>query len=159
MCSPLHVEAWTAAIHNHPDQRFASYLISGLHEGFHIGFNRESKLVLAARNLPSMSEQKAALDRIFQEERTHERFIGPLQPGKQWQINGISVIPKRPHPGKWHLITDLSHLPGASVNNGINNRFCSLSYITVDDVVRMAARLSKSRYRIHVSAHPSAPGR
>lgn len=161
--SPLHVEAWTAALNNHPDQRFASYLISGLREGFHIGFNRESKLVSAARNLPSASEQKAVLDGIFQEERTRERFIGPLQPGKQWQINRIGVIPKGHTPGKWRLITDLSHPPGASVNDGIDNRFCSLSYITVDDVVRIAAGLGKgallakvdieSAYRL-VPVHP-----
>ena len=47
--SPLCVEVWAALFSDHPDQRFTSYLISGLHEGFRIGFNRDSKLVLAAR--------------------------------------------------------------------------------------------------------------
>ena len=143
VCPPLHVEAWAASLHDHPDQRFASYLISGLHEGFRIGFNRDSKLVLAARNLPSASEQKAVLDRIFQEERTRERFIGPFHPGEEWQINRMGVIPKSHTPRKWRLITDLWHPPGTSVNDGIDSRIDSLSYITVDDVVSMAAKLGK----------------
>ena len=39
--SPLRIKTWTGALHDHPGQRFASYLISGLHKGFR---NRDSKL-------------------------------------------------------------------------------------------------------------------
>ena len=60
-------------------------------------------------------------------------------------------------------IPDYSHPPCASVNDGINSRICSLSYITVDDVVSMAAKLAKgallakvdieSAYRL-IPVHP-----
>ena len=36
---------------------------------------------------------------------------------------------------KWHLIADLSYPKHKSVNDGIPNNFCSLSYVTIDDVV------------------------
>ena len=45
VCSPLRVEARAAALHDDPNQLFASYLMSALREGFRIGFNRDSKLV------------------------------------------------------------------------------------------------------------------
>ena len=92
--SPLCVEARAAALCDHADQQFASFLIRGLREGFLIGLNPDTKLVLEARNLPSTSEQKTVLERIFQPEGSRERFIGPFHPGKQWQINRIGVIPK-----------------------------------------------------------------
>ena len=96
----LHVEAWTTALHYHPNQWFVSFLVSGLCKGFRIGFNWELKLASAAWNLPSASEQKTVLDRIFQEERTRERFISLFQSEKKWQINRVGVIPKGHTQGK-----------------------------------------------------------
>ena len=52
----------------------------------------------------------------------------------------FGVIPKPHKPGKWRLITDLSSPKGASVNDRINSRFCSLS---IDDAVRMVQRLGR----------------
>ena len=51
-------------------------------------------------------------------------------------ISRFGVIPKPHQPGKWRLITDLSSPKGASVNDGIDPRLCSLSYASVDDAVR-----------------------
>ena len=56
------------------------------------------------------------------------------------QIDRFGVIPKG-QSGKWSLITDLSFPPGRSVNDGIAPEFCSLSYVTVDHVAEVAARL------------------
>ena len=78
------------------------------------------------------------------------------------QTSRFGVIPKST-PGKWRLIVNLSAPEGASVNDGINDRVSSLSYVTVDDaareVLRRGARslLAKvdveSAYRA-VSVHP-----
>ena len=43
--------------------------------------------------------------------------------------------PKK-HSDKWRLILDLSHPLGYSVNDGIDRKICSLSYMRVDDVVQ-----------------------
>ena len=46
------------------------------------------------------------------------------------------MIPKKNRPGKWRLIIDLSSPDGHSVNDGISKELTSLTYMSVDDVVR-----------------------
>ena len=63
--------------------------------------------------------------------------IGPL--GHQFMpavhSNCFGVIPKNHQPGKWHLIADLSHPNGFSVNDGIEPERCSLRCTSVDPVL------------------------
>ena len=56
--------------------------------------------------------------------------------------NRFGVIPKGYDTRKWHLITDLSFPPGQSVNDNIDPVFCSLSYTTVDKVIKIVSELS-----------------
>ena len=44
-------------------------------------------------------------------------------------------------PGRWRLITDLSHPEGGSVKDGIASEWCSLRYMTVEEVAAAAQRL------------------
>ena len=64
------------------------------------------------------------------------RVLGPLDPGLylRVQVNRFGVIPKG-STSKWRLIVDLSAPEGHSVNDGIREDWCSLSYVTVDDAV------------------------
>ena len=50
-------------------------------------------------------------------------------------ISRFGVIPKHHQPNKWRLIIDLSHPAKHNVNDGIPNRLCSLSYITIDSAI------------------------
>jgi len=50
-------------------------------------------------------------------------------------INRFGVIPKNHQQDKLHLITDLSHPSGSSVNDGIPSQMCSLTYETIDDAI------------------------
>ena len=73
-------------------------------------------------------------------------------------------FPKGHNTGKWRLITDLSYLPGESVNDGISPELCSLTYISVDKVAEVAtcygegALMAKvdieSAYRL-IPVHPT----
>ena len=73
------------------------------------------------------------------------------------------MVPKGHTPGKWRLITDLSHPEGGSVNEGIPSEWCSLKFISVEAVAVAARRLGtgamlakldiKSAYRL-VPVHP-----
>ena len=75
----------------------------------------------------------------------------------------FGVIPKKHKPGKWRLILDLSSPTGLSVNDGIDKDHCSLSYTSIDDVVKciisqgrgaMLAKIDiKQAYR-NVPVHP-----
>ena len=65
------------------------------------------------------------------------RVIGPLDPSCHQNIhtNRFGVIPKST-PGKWRLIVDMSSPEGGSVNDGIREAWCSLSYAMVTDAAR-----------------------
>ena len=161
--TPLNVSAWREALSQHPDQTLASYIINGLSKGFRIGFDRSHPLVSVHRNLPSATEQEDVFARYLENEVTLGRIIGPFQPCPAWHINRVGVIPKGHTPGKWRMITDLSHPPAANVNDGINRELCTLSYITVEQVAAKLGELGRgallakvdieSAYRL-VPIHP-----
>ena len=70
------------------------------------------------------------------------RIIDPVPADvEDIHVSHFGIIPKPHQPGKWRLITDLSHPRGSSVNDGIDPQFCSLSYVSVDDAVRTIWRL------------------
>ena len=161
--TPLNVSAWREALRGHYDQTLAHYIVRGLNEGFRIGFDRSHSLVSTKRNLPSATEQEEVFAKYLEKEVTLGRIIGPFQPSSEWHINRVGVIPKGHTPGKWRMITDLSHPPAASVNDGIDRELCTLSYVTVEQVARKVSRLGKgallakvdieSAYRL-VPIHP-----
>ena len=41
--TPLHYEIWAEQLSDHPDRAFVSYRVTGLCEGFRIGFNRSAQ--------------------------------------------------------------------------------------------------------------------
>ena len=82
----------------------------------------------------------------YLQKETHQlNIIGPfpLHKSLQVHINWFGVIPKKHQPGKWRLITDLSFPDGASVNDAIDPRLCSLKYVTVNQVTKKAMQLGK----------------
>ena len=50
-------------------------------------------------------------------------------------VSPMGLVPKPHQVNKFWLIVDLSHPPGASVNDGISPSICSLRYASVDDAV------------------------
>ena len=160
--TPLEVSAWKAAMETHSDKTYREYIVAGLIRGFRIGFDRRSPLRPTLRNMPSAEEQRAALDAYLAKEKGAGRLVGPLM---QQQVNTskMGVIPKGHTPVKWRVITDLSHPPGASVNDGIDPAFCSLTYVSVDMVAEAVAALGtgalmakidiESAYRL-IPVHP-----
>ena len=93
-------------------------------------------------------------------------MFGPflMQSAPVVYLNRFGVIPKKNHVDRWRLITDLSFPEGLSVNDAINPRLCSLSYITVDQFAAAALNLGngallakidiKAAYRL-VPVHPT----
>ena len=59
------------------------------------------------------------------------------------QISRLGVIPKPHKPGQWWFILDLSHSVGLSVNDGTDEKLCSLSYVSVDDIVNTILSLGQ----------------
>ena len=92
------------------------------------------------------------------------RVLGPLDPTRFPQIHTsrFGVIPKG-QTGKWRLIVDMSSPEGNSINDGIPESLCSLSYVGVKDASLRLRRVGKgallakvdirSAYR-NVPVHP-----
>ena len=90
------------------------------------------------------------------------RVLGPLDPDQypRVHVSRFGVIPKG-STGKWRLVMDLSAPEGHSVNDGIRNDWCSLSYLTVDNVVSAVQHLRQGSQRwifdVHTELYRSIP--
>ena len=164
--TPLRLEAWRKHLANHPDQDFAQFIVRGIREGFPIGVDPTASFVSARRNMSSALENPQVIEEYLSKEVTAGNIFGPFSPSAlpEVHINRFGVIPKKHQPGRWRLITDLSHHEGTSVNDAIDCALCSLTYTTVDEVAVTATALGqgaqlakidiKSAYRL-VPVHPA----
>lgn len=165
LLSPIHVAHIIPDLRQHPDSRFADYIIGGLSEGFRIGFSRQTHLRCIPKNHPSsLANPEVVRDRISSE-LAAGRLIGPLQSSclQHVQVSPIGLVPKAHSSTQWRMIVDLSFPSGSSVNDGINGEWCSLRYASLDDAGDLIQRLGpgtnlvkmdiKDAYRI-VPIHP-----
>ena len=182
--TPLRIAAWERGLAGHPDREFAWYVCTGIREGFRVGFNYvEKRCKPVFRNMKSVEDHREVVEQYIFGEREEGRVLGPFRRERfpqiqvspfgvlgpfrrerfpQIQVSPFGVIPKS-EPGKWQLILDLSAPEGCSVNDGICSEWCSLSYMSVDDVAaeivslgrgaQMAKFDLKSAYR-NVPVHP-----
>lgn len=163
--SPLNWEIWQECLAPHPDRDYVDYLITGMREGFRIGFSYGThQCKKCSDNMRSAKQHPQVVRDYILKECEAGRLLGPFDPQAfpEVHVSRFGVIPKA-DPGNWRLILDLSAPEGASVNDGIDPRVCSLSYMTVDDAARaieatgVGAILAKvdikSAYRM-ISIHP-----
>ena len=87
------------------------------------------------RNMASAQAHPEVVSKYLSEECAKGRVVGPIEPIYLPQVHTSSfgVIPKG-NTGKWRLIVNLSAPEGASVNDGISEEWCSLSYISIHDL-------------------------
>ena len=157
------IQNWEKLLSEHQDEQFRDYILSGLRDGFRVGFSWSQQLTPVKRNIPLAYMHPEVVDEYIQGELAAGNFIGPLSSpmlsnGQILHVSRIGVIPKGHNSGKWRLITDLSYPPQGSVNDGINPDVCSLEYTSVDRVAVAAWSLGrgallakldiKSAYRI-----------
>ena len=106
----------------HPDQVKVDYVISGLTNGFRLGFDPSAvSLQSAAHNMPSASLQPSVIDKYILSELQKGHVVGPFLISSKPKpcVNRFGVIPKKHQPGKWQLILDVSSPLGHSFNDGI----------------------------------------
>ena len=149
--SPLSdaLPTWMAMLSSHPDGDFRNYIITGLTEGFRIGFNYSNHFCQSnSSNHPSVANNPEVIQEYLADECTHKQLIGPLHSLLYPHVitSPFGVIPKPDKPGKWRLILDLSSPDGASVNDGISSTYSSLSYVTVDEIVEEVLKIGQGCY-------------
>ena len=75
----------------------------------------------------SVVQHPQPIETYISKEVAAGRIIGPVSADVEGiHVSRFGIIPKPHQPGKWRLITDLSHPCGASVNDGIDPQLCSL---------------------------------
>ena len=136
--SPLVVSRFQVELCNHPDRAAVSFVLTGLRDGFRLGFSPSScVLKSASANMLSASHHPLVIDDYIQTEVALGRVAGPFpdMPFPHLHISRFGVIPKSNQPGKWRLILDLSSPEGHSVNDGVPKLPYSVQYVTVDDFI------------------------
>ena len=116
------VEAWAACLSDHPDRAYCDYLLSGLREGFRIGYQRDQMFCRSTlTNMQSAAVWLEVISSFLEAEVQAGRVLGPVEPeaARAVQVNRFGLVPKNHQPGKWRLIIDLSFPRGRSVNDGI----------------------------------------
>ena len=163
--TPLRVSVWERGLADHPDREYANYICRGIREGFRVGFDHQKcKCRVAPGNMKSVVNHREVVETYLQGEREGGRVLGPFRKDlmPEVHVSPFGVIPKS-EPGKWRLIVDLSSPEGVSVNDGIRRDLCSLSYLSIDEVVSWVVQLGrgammakfdlKAAYR-NVPVHP-----
>ena len=111
-----------------------------------MGYERSHILTGCKNNMISAMEHPEVVSDYLEEELLLNRMVrisDSQLPYIHCQISPFGVIPKKSKPEKWRLIVDLSSPSNASVNDGIDKNMCSISYISIDDVVDQILMLGR----------------
>ena len=165
--SPLRGDQFRLELRSHPDRSAVNYVLTGIQQGFHLGFNSSTiSLRGASSNMRSAAEHPLVIDSYLQTEVAAGRVAGPFTspPFPSLHVSRFGVIPKNNQPGKWRLILDLSSPEGHSVNDGIPKPPFTVQYVSIDAFIDgimslgpgalMAKFDVASAYR-NVGIHPS----
>lgn len=127
--TPMDLTAWKQKLSNHPD----------------VGVDQSATFQSAKRNMQSATQNPKVIEEYLAKQVAEGNILGPFskEGAPMVHINRFGTIPKKHQPGKWRLITDLSFPEGASVNEAIDPKLCTLSYITVDEVAKAALSLGQ----------------
>ena len=145
-CSSVRVDLLRPFLASHPDQSYAAYIVDGLRDGFHIGFNySHAQLRPCRHNHPSCRANPGIISERLSAELAAGRLLGPIAPHHlpAVHVSPIGLVPKPHKPNKFRLIMDLSCPATRSVNDGIPSNLCSLKYASVDDAVAKVQALGR----------------
>ena len=137
--TPLNINGWQARLMEYPNRLLVTFFISGLTQGFRIGFNQLPVMLKSARkNLDGALQHPEVVDEYLTAEIAQHHMAGPFIKSTvpRAHVSRFGVIPKNHNPNKWRLIVDLSHPTGHSVNDGIPKDLCGLTYITIDTAIK-----------------------
>ncbi len=170
--TPLRAAAWQRMLADHPDRQLVEWMVRGIQQGFRIGYQHDPRdLRQSKQNLSSVQQQPEVVQEYLDREQANGRVFTVGKAGQAEALgvhcSPFGVIPKKGKPGRWRLIVDLSSPEGSSVNDGISAELSSLSYTSVDEVMRkvlevgrgalMAKSDIKQAYR-NIPVHPEDRG-
>ena len=96
--SPLQWKVWNEALRDHPDQRIRNYIVTGLRDGFRIGFQGSRSCQPVTKNMRSAEKKVDIILRYLQEECALSRVLEPLIEDFSnlgFMVNRFGAIPKK----------------------------------------------------------------
>ena len=129
-------------MHSHPDRPFVTYLLSGLSKGFHTGIHPIPEESIECLNNRSALRDPETVTHLIQKDLQEGYVIGPFTqvPFKYYRVNPLSLAEKK-YTGKKRLVLDLSaphdDPENTSLNDLIDKDDFSLSYVTIDDAIKV----------------------
>ncbi|XP_076583733.1 uncharacterized protein LOC143319050 [Chaetodon auriga] len=139
--TPINICTLAAALKNHPDRQFVSYLIQGLTHCFHPGLQTMPDFSYICNNLQSARSEPDIVDKLLAAEVKEAFMIGPFPspPFPTFRISPIGIATRK-YSGKKRLIIDLSSPHGSSVpsiNSLIPSPDFSMQYSTIDHAISL----------------------
>ena len=130
----------------HPNRNFVYNLLSTLKEGARIGYTGPRSDQVSP-NLISAAQHPEVVSLNLQKEIGLGRVAGPYPspPLPKFQCHSVGVIPKK-HSTEWRTIYHLSFPQGTSINDHIPKDPYSLSYVQVDDAIRILQSMGKGSF-------------
>ena len=144
--SPIDIYRLELELATHPNRNFVYNLLSTLKEGARIGYTgpRSDRV---SPNLISAAQHPEVVSLNLQKEIALGRVAGPYPspPLPKFQCHPVGVIPKK-HSTEWRTIYHLSFPQGTSINDHIPKDPYSLSYVRVDDAIRILQSLGRGAF-------------
>jgi hypothetical protein len=146
--TPINIEVIEHELHDHPDQKFVSTLVSGLKEGFHTGIHPLPTISYICKNLQSALRNPETVTKLLQDEIDKGFVIGPFKepPFEIYRINPIGIAEHK-YSHKQRLILDLSAphngVDHTSLNELVDKAAFSVSYVKIDDAIRIIKTLGQ----------------
>lgn len=160
--SPIKVHVLHKCLSVYPNTEITTFLTNGFTYGFKLNYEGP-RIGIEYDNLKSVYKHEKDAIEIAMKEVRLGRVAGPYlqKPIENLLVSPIGLIPKKD--GTWRLIHHLSFPPGHSVNDYIDNMYCSVKYTSFDSALEMIttvgtgafiARLDiKSAFRL-IPIHP-----
>ena len=101
----------------------------------------------ATGNMPSALQCVEKIHEFLATESAAGRVLGPFNHSlvPMVHVNRLGAVPKS-IPGKYHLICNLSHPEGQSVNDGISEALSSLLYVSVERAAQTVLKMGRGAF-------------
>lgn len=141
--SPINVQMLSQYLKGY-NQQEANFLLEGFTKGFRIHYEGP-RVSLDSKNLKSLNQNPDIVKQKIGKEVQAGRVAGPFfqRPFHNFRVSPIGLVPKK-SPGEFRLIHHLSYPDGASVNDFIDAKFCSVQYTSFDEAIFMLQDLGNN---------------
>lgn len=134
--TPIKVNNLHKLVRSYPDRKVAQLLAQGGEGGFLLNYHGP-RIKVEFRNMKSAIQHSNELAEKIKKEIDLGRVLGPFSapPISNLRCNPVGLLPKKQ--GGWRMITNLSHPFGESVNDYIDQQFCSVHLLSFDDAIHI----------------------